>query len=78
MGDFIIITGIVIYLIGWAASVRLAFKESTYLGFWVLIVPVVWLYFMFTRIKSTAKWTAVSLGGLLIIVLGAFIKQSSM
>ena len=77
MGDFFVVVGVVLYIIGWAGSVRLAFLESTYLGFWVLFVPVVWLYFLFTRIAETAKFAAFSIVGLIVMPVGIFVNQSS-
>jgi hypothetical protein len=78
MGDFFIVVGVILYFIGWVGSVRLAFFESTYLGFWVLFVPVVWIYFLFTRIANTAKFAAFSIVGLVIMLLGIFVHQSNL
>ena len=78
MGEPLIFAGMLIYMVGWAGSIRLAFKESTYLGFWVLFVPFVWLYFLFTRIEITVRWALVTLVGLLVLVAGIMIEQSSM
>ena len=75
MGGYLIIVGVILFLVGWLRSVRLAFNESRTLGIWVLLVPVVWLYFLFTRIALTARYAAVSFAGLLIVLLGIFAVQ---
>ena len=72
MGGYLIIVGVILFLVGWLSSVRLAFNESRTFGIWVLLVPVVWLYFLFTRIALTARFAAVSFAGLLIVLLGIF------
>jgi hypothetical protein len=77
MGDLFIVAGVLLYFIGWVGSVRLAFIESKYLGFWVLFVPIVWLYFLFTRIAITAKYAVISFVGLIIMLLGIFVNQSN-
>jgi hypothetical protein len=76
MGAAIIVIGIVLYLVGWLGSVLLAFEESGSLGLWVLLVPVVWLYFVFTRIDRTAKYVAISFAGLALMLVGIFFLQA--
>ena len=75
MGDYFIIVGVILFLVGWLASVRLAFDESRTLGIWALLVPLVWLYFLFTRIALTARYAAMSFAGLLIVLLGIYAVQ---
>jgi hypothetical protein len=75
MGGYLIIVGLILFLVGWLGSVRLAFNESRFLGIWVLLVPVVWLYFLFTRIALTTKYAALSFAGLLIVLLGIYVVQ---
>lgn len=75
MGGYLIIVGVILFLIGWLGCVRLAFNESRTLGIWVLLVPVVWLYFLVTRVALTARYAAVSFAGLLIVLLGIYAVQ---
>ena len=75
MGSYLIIFGVALFLVGWLGSVRLAFNESRTLGIWALLVPVVWLHFLFTRIALTARFAAVSFAGLLIVLLGIYAVQ---
>ena len=75
MGGYFIVVGVILFLVGWLGSVRLAFNEGRTLGIWVLLVPVVWLYFLFTRIALTARFAAVSFAGLLIVLLGIYAVQ---
>ena len=77
MGDFFVVVGVILFVIGWVGGVRLAFFESTYLGFWVLLIPIVWLYFLFTRIADTAKFAVCSIVGLIFMLLGIFAHQSN-
>ena len=76
MGGAIIVIGIFVYILGWLGSVRLAFEESGSLGLWVLLVPVVWLYFIVTRIDTTGKYVAISFAGLAMMLLGIFLLQA--
>jgi len=75
MGGYLIIVGAILFLVAWLGSVRLAFKERPSLGIWVLLVPVVWIYFLFTRIELTARYAAISFAGLLILLLGIIAVQ---
>ena len=78
MGDLFVAVGLILYVIGWVGSVRLAFLESTHLGFWVLIIPVVWLYFLLTRIANTAIFAAFSIVGVIIMLFGIFVNHSNL
>jgi len=75
MGDFIVISGIIVFLIGWVGGVRLAFAESPRMGFWALFVPVVWVYFIFTRNPQTIRYAVVSLAGLCMVLVGIYAGQ---
>lgn len=71
--DVLVPSGLAIYCIGWLGGVAVALRESTWLGILTLLVPIVWIYFMFTRIEQTIRYLVISVAGLLLILAAACI-----
>ena len=40
-----------------------AFREAAWLGVLTLLVPIVWMYFVFTRIEQTIRYLVMSVAG---------------
>jgi hypothetical protein len=45
--------GAVLYVAGWLWTVAIAFKETPLWGIGTLLIPVVWVFYLFSRWRKT-------------------------
>ena len=65
MGALPILGGF-LYAAGWLWTVGIAFKESPAWGIGSFLVPVVWLFYLFSRLRKTWPCLVLSVAGVVI------------
>ena len=55
--------GAVLYVVGWLWTVVIAFKESPLWGIGCLLMPIVWLFFLFARWRKTWPCLVLAVAG---------------
>ena len=51
--EFLVLIGVSLYVAGWLWTVVIALRESPLWAIGVVFVPIVWLFYLFSRWKRT-------------------------
>ena len=77
MSEYIVLFGLVVYVVGWLGTVRIAFEEDKFEGYWVVFFPLAWFRFLSTQPERTFPYAIVCFVGLLIVLFGIIVGQVS-
>jgi FtsH-binding integral membrane protein len=72
LGYAVLVIGVIVCLYGQVRFLAVAYKRNLWWFFGCLFVPLVSWIFLFLNLKATIKPFALSLVGLILIVLGAW------
>lgn len=75
MGQFIMIIGILIFIVGGFWFLVAAFSESVLWGLATLFIPIVQLFFLIVHWHRAKKPFLVQITGLAMVILGWFLAQ---
>jgi len=73
IGYILLVVGCIVCLAGEVMFLTIAYKRGFLWFFGCLFVPTIWLVFFFMNLRATARPFAISMAGLLVACVGAWL-----